>query len=359
MDPGYTTEGVVTFQFAPAQAHLTDGPSWAAFHLAFMDRLRALPGVERVGIVENMPLDEGLGSTRFITDANPDAPPGEGVLASLTAAAGDYFAAMEIEVLAGRPFTDDDARHPGSVVVSRSAAELLWPGGDAVGRSLRSGMLPGWHTVVGVVEDVQQYDLRQANEPMVYYPMVGPEPGDWALTSPGYVVRTDRAEGIIPDIRALVRELAPEAPLYRVFTMEALVDRSVVQLSFAMLTMVVAAGLALLLGAVGLYGILSYVVAERTREIGVRMALGAEARTVRRMVVREGLRVVGAGIAAGLLLAIAGTRALASLLYGVEAVDPGTFAVMALTMALVGFLASWIPAHRAARVDPLESMRAG
>ena len=161
----------------------------------------------------------------------------------------------------------------------------------------------------------------------------------------------------MPEIRALVREVAPGAPVYRVFTMAGLVERSTTALSFTMLTMAVAAGLALVLGAVGLYGVLSYVVSQRTREIGVRMALGAEAGRVRRMVVFEGVRVVAVGIVLGLGVAAIASRALSSLLFEVPSMDPVTFGGTALAMALVGWLASWVPARRAARVDPIHSMR--
>jgi predicted permease len=359
VDPGYDTEGILTFQFAPDEAHLNDGPSWAGFHLQFMNRLRTLPGVETVGIVENVPLDEGLRGVGFLPEGSAAADAESGPRGSVTFAGGDYFAAMGIDVLQGRAFADDDAVVPGNVVLSRAAAELFWPGENPLGRQLKSSAIDEWHTVVGVVEDVLQYDLRDEPETIVYYPLIGPTPTSWALSSPGYVVRTSRADAIAPEIRELVREVAPSAPMYRVYTMESLVDRSMVQLSFTMLTLAVAAGLALLLGAIGLYGVLSYLVAERTQEIGVRMALGAEAARVRRMVVGQGARVVGLGIALGLVMSLLATRALSSLLFGVAALDPWTFGGTALAMALVGLLASYVPARRASLVDPARSMRGG
>jgi predicted permease len=359
VDPGYDTTDVLTFQFAPDEAHLTDGPSWARFHLDFMDRLRALPGVETVGIVENVPLDEGLWGVGFLTKESAAADAESGPRGSATFAGGDYFTAMGIDVLQGRGFTDDDAVIPGNVVVSRAAAELLWPGDNALGRQVGNTVIQDWHTVVGVVEDVLQYDLRGQPEPIVYYPLVGPTPTSWALSSPGYVVRTARADVIAPEIRELVREVAPSAPMYRVYTMETLLARSMVQLSFTMLTLAVAAVLALILGAIGLYGVLSYLVAERTQEIGVRMALGAEAARVRRMVVARGVRVVGLGIVVGLAVSLLATRALSSMLYGVAPFDPWTFGGMAAAMALVGLSASYLPARRASLVDPARSMRGG
>jgi len=154
-----------------------------------------------------------------------------------------------------------------------------------------------------------------------------------------------------------VRQIAPEAPVYREFTMELLARRSMTQLSFTMLTLGVVSGLALLLGAIGLYGVLSYVVAARTREIGVRMALGATAGNVRRMVVSQGARVVLVGVVIGVGVALLCTRSLDALLYGVKAVDPLVFAAMSLMMVGVGMVASYVPAHRASSVNPIESLR--
>ena len=243
------------------------------------------------------------------------------------------------------------------MVISQSAANLLWPGQDPLGRRLQRQGGTSWNTVVGVVEDVMQYGFRDTPQALVYFPLVGPTPDAWRISSPAYVVKTARAEVIAPEVRALVREVAPEAPMYRVFTMAGLATDSMVQLSFTMLTLGVISTLALILGAVGLYGVLSYVVAERTREIGVRMALGATAEQVRRMVVAQGARVVGAGVVIGVAAALASTRALGSLLFGVTAVDAGTFVAMSASMVLIGMLASYLPARRASSVDPMEALR--
>jgi predicted permease len=357
VDPGYDTEGVLTFQLAPESDSLTDGPSYARFHLDFMNRLAAMPGVESVGIVENVPLNEGLDSQRFLTEETAADVEG-GALLRYTYAAGDYYRTMGIEVLRGRPFTRaDHVSQPGNVVISESAAELLWPGEDPIGRRLTMRDSEHWETVVGVVEDVMQDTFRDTPEPLVYFPLVGQTPDRWMLPSPAYVVKTARTEAIVPEIRALVGELAPGAPMYRVFTMDGLAADSMVQLSFTMLTLAVAAGLALVLGAIGLYGVLSYVVAGRTREIGVRMALGAQAAGVRRMVVAQGARVVGLGVLIGVAAALATTRVLANLLYGVGGTDVATFLAMAMGMFGIGLLASYVPARRASSVDPVESLR--
>src|SRR5262249_44130272 len=263
-----------------------------------------------------------------------------------------------IEVIAGRPLeTNDHLSARPNVVVSRSAAALLWPGENAIGKRLQRQGLDRWETVVGVVEDVMQDNFRDKPAPLVYFPLVGPTPMSWAIFSPAYVVRTPRAEFIAPDVRRIVREIAPEAPMYRVYTMAGLANRSMVDVSFTMLTLGVASALALLLGAVGLYGVLSYIVAERTREIGVRMALGARAGQVRGMVVAQGTRVVAIGVVIGIGVALWVTRALGSLLFGVGAIDMPTFVAMSASMIAVGLLASYLPARRASRVDPIVSLR--
>ncbi len=357
VDPGYDTKDLFTFQIAPEGEHLRDGPSFARFHMQFMERLRALPGVQSVGLVENIPLNEGTAGGPFRTEEMSDDPSASTHL-QFTFAAGDYFRTMGIAVLAGEVFPRTDVQATvGKVVVSRSAAKLLWPGKNAVGRRLRRRDAETWETVIGVVEDVMQDDFRTQPEPVVYHPLVGPTPTSWAISSPAYVLKTTRAETIAPEVRALVREVAPNAPMYRVFTMAGLARDSMVQLSFTMLTLGIVSTLALILGAVGLYGVLSYVVAQRTREIGVRMALGAEAGQVRRMVVAQGARVVGIGVAIGVVVALLSTRALDSLLFGVPAVDAATFIGMSASMIAVGLLASYMPARRASRVDPMESLR--
>ncbi|HEY0875434.1 MAG TPA: ABC transporter permease [Vicinamibacterales bacterium] len=357
VDPGYDKADIYTFQFAPEQAHLTDGPSWGRLHLDFMDRLRALPGVTAVGVVNNVPLDEGTTTGRFLTDAMD--PNGGGTLIDQNFAAGDYFTTMGIGLLRGRSFTNDEAVTPNSnIVISRSAAERLWPNQDPIGQRIRRAAGPvQWFTVVGVVEDVRQDDWREAGEAVAYFPLTGPTADAWALGSPAYVVKSPRAASLGREVRDLVRQIAPEAPVYREYTMEFLAQRSMVQLSFTMLTLGVVSALAMILGAVGLYGVLSYVVAERTREIGVRMALGATAASVRRMVVSQGARVVLIGALVGVAVALASTRLLETLLFGTEPVDPVVFVAMSIMMIGIGMLASYVPARRASRVDPIESLR--
>jgi hypothetical protein len=313
--------------------------------------------VTGVGVVNNIPLDEGTGGGRFVVEgADPQS---GGVLLDQNFAGGDYFRVMGIDLVRGRPFTNDEAVTPNShVIISRSAAERLWPSQDPIDRRIRRPTGPElWFTVVGVVEDVKQDDWRTAGEAIVYFPLTGPTPTAWAMGSPAYVVKSPRAASLGREVRDLVRQIAPEAPVYREFTMEFLASRSMIQLSFTMLTLGVVAGLAIVLGAVGLYGVLSYGVAGRTREIGVRMALGATGGMVSRMVVSQGAKVVIAGVVVGVVVAVLSTRLLNTLLFGVDAVSPAVFVAVSAMMILVGLLASYVPARRASRVNPITSLR--
>jgi ABC-type antimicrobial peptide transport system permease subunit len=275
----------------------------------------------------------------------------------MTFTAGDYFEAMGIQLLSGRTFTEAEQQvNPGYVVVSQSTAERLWPGENPIGRQLTANTFGFRETVIGVVEDVRQNGLRDATGPNVYFPLVAQKPETWAISSPGYVIKTPRAAAIEPEVRALIREVAPEAPVYQVHTIEDLVADSMAELSFTMVALALAAGLALLLGVVGLYGVLSSTVAERRRELGIRIALGANPSSVRRMVVAQGLCVVAIGVAVGLVAAILGSQLLESLLYGVGALDPATLAATSLLMLVVGAVASWVPATQASSIDPAKTL---
>ena len=358
VDPGYDTRDVFTFQIAHPGQEIQDASLHGRFAMDFMERLRALPGVQSLGLVDNVPLNEGTASVAVRTEemtGDADA----NVRLNYTFAAGDYFQTMGISILQGEPFDSRDlGATRGKAVISKSGADLLWPGRNPIGRRVQLEWGDGhWAMVVGVVEDVMQNDFRENAKPLIYLPLVGATPTLWVVSSPAYVIKTARAETIAPEVRALVREIAPNTPVYRAFTMAGLARDSMVRLSFTTLTLGILSALALILGAVGLYGVLSYVVAQRTREIGVRMAVGARAAQVRRMVVAQGARLVVLGILIGLGAAYGSTRALGSLLFGVPALDVTTFIAMSMSMVAVGMLASYVPAWRASNVDPMEALR--
>jgi predicted permease len=316
-----------------------------------MDRLAALPGVDSVGYVDTLPLDEGAGAA-FVTTPLLEAGGAEAPRVRTAGVGGAYFETMGIELVRGRFLerAEEEQRVP-SVIVSRSAADLLFPGADPIGQQLRpadAANVP-WFNVVGVVEDIRVDDLRRDPEPMVYLPDVA--------TSPAYVMKSVRANELAPEVRAIIRELVPESPMYRVFTMERLAANTMASLSFTMLMLGIAAALALILCAVGIYGVLSYVVTQRTREIAVRMALGAQPLGLRRMLVLQGGRVALIGVAIGVVTAFGVTRFLGNLLYGVQPIDALSFVAMASVVLAIALLATYVPARRASAVDPMQSLR--
>jgi predicted permease len=322
------------------------------FQYGFMDRLKALPGVESVGFITLLPLDEGAASAS-LTTPKIEASGAEAPVVRYAAAGGAYFQTMGIELLRGR-FFDRVEEEQGQrfVIISQAAAERFFPGEDPIDKQLRpTGSSEPWYNVIGVVEDVLIDDLRRATpEPMVYLPGVNP--------SPAYVMKSTRAEQLEPEVRAIVRDVIPESPMYRIFTMRRLAANAMAGLSFTMLMVSIAALLALVLGAVGLYGVLSYRVSRRAQEIGVRMALGAEAGSVRRMFVWQGAQVALIGVVVGALAALALTKYIQALLFNVGRLDVIAFVGMSAVMLAVALLASYIPARRASRVDPVIALRA-
>ncbi len=348
VDPGFDTEGIFTFQIAPDRDDLRDRASVSRFQYEFMDRVAALPGVESVGYITTLPLDEGAGQTTVTTRAmaasGAEPPP-----INNAGAGGAYFETMGIQLLRGRLFERvEEQEGTPNVIISQAAADLLFPGENPLDQQIRPETGQQWFTIIGVVEDVRIHDFREPPQPMVYLPAVS--------LSPAYVVKSARAEGLAPDVRAIINEMIPESPMYRVFTMKGLVASTMASLSFTMLMLGIAAALATILGAVGLYAVLSYLVTQRTREIAVRMALGAEPPALRRMVVWQGGRVALVGVAVGVLAALGVTRFLASMLFGVQVLDAPTFLAMSAVMLAVALLASYLPARRASSVDPMRSL---
>jgi putative ABC transport system permease protein len=352
VDAGYNTDGIFTFQIAANRPDLNDRAAMSRFQYAFMDRLKGLPGVESVGYITTLPLDEGAGSQN-ITTPQLVASGTEAPLVRFAGAGGAYFQTMGIDLVKGRFFDRvEEERAMPLVIVSEAAAQVLFPGQDPIGKQVRPAAGgQTWYSIIGVVEDILIDDLRRkAPEPMVYLPAVS--------SSPAYVIKSARADQLESEVRAVIREVIPTSPMYRIFTMKRLAANAMANLSFTMIMVSIAAVLALVLGAVGLYGVLSYRVTMRAQEIGVRMALGAEAKTVRRMFVWQGGRVALIGIVVGLLSAVGLTKYIQTLLFDVGRLDVPAFAVTAAVMFAVALLASYVPALRASRVDPLVALRA-
>jgi putative ABC transport system permease protein len=352
VDTGYDTKNIFTFQIAASRPDLNERAKLSQFQYDFMDRLKGLPGVDSVGFITTLPLDEGAGSAN-VTTPKILASGAEAPLVRNAGAGGAYFQTMGIELKRGRYFDrmEEELGTP-NVLISEAAAKVLFPGEDPIGQQVRPANATGqqWFTVIGVVEDVKIDDIRRPSpEPTVYLPA--------ASSSPAYVVKSARADHLAPEVREIVRQVAPESPMYRVFTMESLVAKATANLSFTMLMVGIAALLALVLGAVGLYAVLSYNVTRRAKEIGVRMALGAEASAVRRMFIWQGTRVALLGVVVGVLASVGLTRYVQTLLFGVQRLDVAAFAGMSAVMLTVAIFASYIPARRASRVDPVVALR--
>ena len=351
VNAGYNTKDIFTFQIAAGGPDLNNRAAVSRFQYVFMDRLKAIAGVESVGFISTLPLDEGAGSQNITTPAIL-ASGAEAPLVRVAAPGGAYFQTMGIDLLRGRYFDRvEEEQGLRTVILGQAAAAMLFPGEDPINKQVKPAAGgPDWFTVVGVVEDVLVDDLRKKTpDPMVYLP--------GASTSPAYVMKSTRSDQLAPEVRAIIREVVPNSPMYRVFTMARLAANATASLSFTMLMVGIAAVLALVLGAVGLYGVLSYRVTQRKREIGVRMALGAEAKTVRWMFVRQGGLVALMGVVVGALAALGLTRYIQTLLFGVERLDVTAFAGMSAVMFVVALLASYIPARRASRVDPVIALR--
>ncbi len=360
VDPGFVAEDVLTFRLSLPTSEYPSPQEVAGFHQQALDRLSALPGVRGVGAIEHLPLGGAVHYTGFEIEDQPTPEHGLPPMLFFTAATPGYFEAMQIPLLSGRTFDPrDHEAETGSVVVSAALADRLWQGESPLGKRIRlSFASDGWLTIVGVVGSVRNRGLDTGLMEVVYGPVVVVA-GSGARfgRSLVYTVRAQNPTNLVPAIRSVIWGLDATLPIAGIELMERIVARSVAQLSFTMLALVVAAAMALVLGTVGLYGVLSYLVSQRTQEIGVRLALGAQPGLVRRMIVLQGVRLAGAGIVIGAVGAAGLTRFMQSILFETEALDALAFGATSVLLLVVGLLASYIPARRASAVDPMKSLR--
>jgi predicted permease len=273
----------------------------------------------------------------------------------------DYFRTLGIPVLAGREFTArDTANAPKVAIVSERIVRGYFPGGssEALGRRVSLGDRGEWLTIVGVVADIRQMGLDRDVQPMVYVPFQQERSEPFLLRFVAFVVRTSTPGSVVEGIRAEIRRAAPDLPIQSSVTMDEAVAASVAQPRFRMVLVGLFAMTATLIATCGLYGLMAYAVTQRRREIGVRMALGAERRDVLRLVLTRALRVVVAGLIVGLAGAAGVTRVLQRFLFGVTPTDPIVFTIVTLLLLAVGLMAAWLPARRATRIDPWAALRA-
>jgi len=359
VDLGFTTRQALTFKIGLSEASYPTEADFLRFHRELVGRLAALPGVESVGAVGHcLPLTEGMCWGETLHAEGFPRPTGEvPPVTGMRLATSGYFRTMGIAVR-GRGFRPGDGGTGGPVVVlSQAAARAYFPGVDALGRRVRISGDSAWSTVVGIARNVRSKAETDQFERVLYQPIAAVARG--ATPRPmAYVLRTAvPPTSLLPVVRRAVADLDPAIPLARVETLQGRIDRATAPTAFALTLIGLAAAIALLLGAVGVYAVVAYAVSQRTVEIGVRLALGARPGDVLRLVMRQGGVLVGVGVAAGLAAALALTRLMAGMLFGVRPFDPLSYAALTALMLGVAALALWLPARRAARLDPQEALR--
>ena len=353
VNPGFDPDHVLTLQASMiGPAYSTDEIVLAKID-AMVARLRALPGVEAAAAAGQIPLGGNGDTWGFHVEGRPVGPEDPDV--ERYAVTPEYFLVMRIPLRRGRRFTDDDrAGSENVMLIGEQTARSVWPGEDPIGRHVKIGGTSGpWRTIVGIVGDVRHQNLAMAPTLQMYLPQT--QNTDQFLT---FVIRTRGEPALLAsDARRVIAAEARDVPVFEVAPLADLVARSVGPRRFVMVLLELFGGIALLMTAIGVYGVISYSVAERTREIGIRAALGAQPGDIVRLVVGGGLSVVCAGLAAGVVVALLATRFLESSLYGVSATDPATFAGVAVVLLLVALVAQGVPILRAMRVDPAVALR--
>ncbi len=354
VDPGFNAKDVVRVDVTLPRTRYSDRNRPAAFYKQLLDRVAALPGVESAGAVSNLPLGGGGTDSDFGIEGRPPAEPEHNSVAWYSSVTPDYFRAMSIRLLRGREFAEaDNADAPKTVLISETMARRYFPDEDPVGKRLVFGGGSDLREIVGVIADVKFFGLNSDARPSMYFPHAQTPARGMSL-----VVRTQGdpltlAAAIRGQVSALDRDLA----VSNTMTMQELVGESLAEPRFTLLLLGAFAAVAMLLSAIGVYGVVSYSVAQRSHEIGVRMALGAQTGDVLKLVVRQGMVLVLGGVGLGLTAAFALSRVMGSLLFGVSATDVTTFAATSVILAGVALGACFVPAWRATKVDPMIALR--
>jgi predicted permease len=355
VSPGFNPNSVLTLELTMSGPRYKDAQAVVATYHQLWNRLEGLPGVTASGAVTALPLSQ-MFAWGPITVEGRVPPPGENFInADERMVSGHYFEAMQIPLRSGRFFGEQDtSTSPKVVVIDEYMAQQLWPNQDPVGRRIHlGGITDPWQTVVGIVGRVKQYTLDSDSRIALYLPHT-----QYPARAMNVVLRS-RADpaSLASAVKQQIHELDSDLPLYNVRTMNQRLDESLARRRFSMLLLTLFACVALALAAIGTYGVMAYLVTQGTREIGIRIALGATHRAIVRLIVWKGLALAICGVAIGLAGAFALSRLMRSLLFGVTPSDPFTFVVISLLLTLIALLASYIPAHRAARIDPIVSLR--
>jgi len=348
--PGFDPEQILVAEVVLPKTKYPDQNRQAAFFQQLQERIKALPNVESVGGTTNLPMS----GTNMVFLASVEGTKDRSFPASFRSISGDYFPAMRVPLLRGRSFDERDiASSPAVVVINESMARQIAPNGDAIGKRIKHGFKKQVAEVVGIVGDVKFAGLDKETRPEMYAPFAQ---GPWPFLRLVVRAKTD-PQNLAGAIRGATQSIDKDQPVDKIATMRSLVNSSIAPRRFYMQLLGSFAGMAFILAAIGIYGLVSYSVAQRTREIGIRMALGAKRNDVLRLVLSEGFKLTIIGLVLGLLGAFAATKVLRNLLFEVRPTDPFTFITVSLSLVVVALLACYIPARRATKVDPLEALR--
>jgi putative ABC transport system permease protein len=358
VDAGFTPQQVLTAQLSPAGPKYDDNADYTAFYEQVLERARTIPGVANVGVINTLPLSGGP-TIAYRIDGRPIETVDKWVPTSFRSVSPDYFGAMNIPVLQGRTFTEEDrAGAPRRLMINQALAQRDFPNEDPVGKRITLGNTdennqPIWFEIVGVTANVRSIQLREEAPPELYFATK-----QLPFQNMAIVIRsTVDPESIAPALRQVVAEVDQTVPVAEVQTMEHIVSESVTQPRFNLFLVGLFGGLALLLSAAGIYGVTSYTVTQRTHELGIRLALGAQVSDVLKLVLGQGMAVIGIGLVLGLAASFALMRLMRSLLFGVGENDPLTFVAITLVLLVVALIACYVPARRATKVDPLIALR--
>ncbi|HEX9761359.1 MAG TPA: ABC transporter permease, partial [Candidatus Acidoferrales bacterium] len=359
-DAGFRPGNVVTLRLTLPAGRYTDRAQMSPAFTEIEQRINALPQVERAGFVLELPLAGDRQGTSFEIEGDPPEGPETRRQIGFTYVTPQYFPAMGVSILAGRNLSEaDTAGAPSVLVVNQAFVNRYFPDGNVVGKRIFPGSrTQALHEIVGVVSDVRHVDLREAAPPTVYMPVAQfAWSRSMSLVARARPHQTDAAAAALAAVREEIAAFDRNIPIYDVQTLDEVLAGAVATPRFSSLLLGMFSALALVLAGIGIYGVVSYGVSRRTHELGVRMALGAQPGDVLRLVLREGAGLAVAGMAAGIVAALALTRALAGLLYGVSTTDAFTYVVVCATLLGVTLLACWLPARRASRVDPMVALR--
>ena len=356
---GFNPDHLLTFGFElPDSRYKQTRPE---FYRRYLDRIRALPGVQSAGGNMFLPMTDAGATLSFENPEHPTAK-GQRPSADLNIVSPQYFRTMQTPLLRGRDFSDrDDMQASQVMIVNLAFAQKYFHGENVLGKKLRPGALngthgaPPWREIVGVVGNARHYPIQRDSQPEMYLPAA--QLPNWCCLST--VMRTSvEPRSLEPTVRQLVASMDKDAPVTDVHTMRELMFSGLSQPRFAMVLLSAFAGLAIILAIIGLYGVMMYSISLRTREIGIRMALGAQRSLVLNMVLREAAVLLSTGIAIGLIVSLLSASILKSMLYGTESRNPAVFILVSVLVAMAGFIAAFIPARRAASIDPMEALRA-